>query len=298
MDNGIGAGIVTYNPDIERLSLNINSILKQVNTLVIIDNNSENYNEIEKIADNRKIILVHNNVNVGIGAALNQIVEKLHSFNMNWALLLDQDSIIDEEIIFNYEKYLDSNIGLLTPYIVDINKITLEEYKKLKLEKTSLVNFAITSGSLININICNKLGRFDESLFIDGIDTDYCRKLSINKYKQIRVNSTYILHEVGKAEKTFLYRIHRDNAGKFSIMKYYRTNHSLQRIYYMARNNIILTRRYKKYYSSFKGYFFTFSYMFGKILFEKRKIKVFKAVVRGIKDGLNAKVEVYKIKGE
>ena len=127
--------------------------------------------------------------------------------------------------------------------IIDINKMSLEEYKRLKQSDYSYVNFAITSGSLINVNICQQLGGFDNMLFIDCVDLDYSKKVEIEGYKQIRINSTYLLQQVGNAEKTKIMRVHKDNAGKISIMPYYRTNHSLFRQYYMARNHIIIINK-------------------------------------------------------
>ena len=42
----IGAGIVTFNPDIGRLKENIDAILPQVSELVIVDNGSANVDEV------------------------------------------------------------------------------------------------------------------------------------------------------------------------------------------------------------------------------------------------------------
>ena len=50
------AGIVLYNPDVERLHENINGIINQVDALILIDNGSDNIKEIEnKYNDTEKI---------------------------------------------------------------------------------------------------------------------------------------------------------------------------------------------------------------------------------------------------
>ena len=46
MNNSIIAGIVTFNPDIDRLVRNVNSIKNQVDQVVLVDNGS---NEMEMI---------------------------------------------------------------------------------------------------------------------------------------------------------------------------------------------------------------------------------------------------------
>ncbi len=49
--NNILAGIVLYNPQIERLILELKSIEKQVQKICMFDNGSNNYSEIEKVID-------------------------------------------------------------------------------------------------------------------------------------------------------------------------------------------------------------------------------------------------------
>ncbi|UVP54719.1 hypothetical protein [Bacteroides thetaiotaomicron] len=55
----IVAGIILYNPDIDRLMDNISAISPQVESIIIIDNNSINIIEFEeKLTRNNKIKLV------------------------------------------------------------------------------------------------------------------------------------------------------------------------------------------------------------------------------------------------
>ena len=215
------AGIVTYNPDIKRLKKNIESIYSSLETLIIVDNYSSNIVDIiDLIKDYSKITLIKNKENLGIATALNEIVNLSIKLEYQWTLLLDQDSICDSRIISEYKEYLlYPNVGLLCPYIIDINKINLNQYKKLSLPKYSKVKYAITSGTLIKNEIFSKVGGFWDELFIDAVDIDYSEKLRINGFEQIRVNTTYLLQEVGHAEKTKILRIHRDHAGKFRFIK-------------------------------------------------------------------------------
>ena len=291
------AGIVTFNPKIERLKENIDAIISNLPVLIIVDNNSNNYIEISELAKNYdNILTIKNDINEGIAKALNQIVSESISLKFDWTLLLDQDSICDNNIFNHYSKALldeQDDVGLLTPYIIDTNKMTIEEYRRLTLPKCSKVKFAITSASFINNNVFEKVKGYDEFLFIDCVDLDYSKKLEINNYKQIRVNDTYLLQEVGSAERTHIYRLHKDNAGKLSLQPYYRTNHSLFRQYYMARNNIIIIRKYKHYNNQISSYIFAFVYLFAKLIVEKNKVKLLKAQIRGIRDGIKADVDVY-----
>lgn len=69
------AGIVLYNPDLGRLKENIESICKQVDKVILIDNGSDNIREIEDlIKEYLNCILLKNGENMGIAYALNQIL--------------------------------------------------------------------------------------------------------------------------------------------------------------------------------------------------------------------------------
>ena len=49
MDTKIFAGIVTFNPEIRRLEDNILAIKGQVESIIVVDNNSDNLKDFEKI---------------------------------------------------------------------------------------------------------------------------------------------------------------------------------------------------------------------------------------------------------
>lgn len=57
----ISAGIVTYNPEMQRLEENINAIIGQVDEVVLVDNGSANIKEIEQKWENAsKISIIKN----------------------------------------------------------------------------------------------------------------------------------------------------------------------------------------------------------------------------------------------
>ncbi|WP_163144061.1 glycosyltransferase family 2 protein [Bacillus sp. 22-7] len=289
------AGIVLFNPEIDRLTDNIAAIKEQVNKIILIDNNSNNSDQILKEYElSEEFIIVRNNENKGIATALNQICEIAEKNEYEWVLLLDQDSVCSPNLIESYKKYIsDESVALLTPYIIDINKLSFDEYSELKLPETSAVNWAITSGSLIRLKTWEKVGRFYDDLFIDAVDIDYSIRLKLNGYKQIRVNREYLLQEVGHAEPTCIMRPHKDNSGKWTIKRYYRSNHSLLRQYYMTRNNIIIARKYSQYIPMMKSVSFTMVMSLPKPFVEKNKFKLLHSLILGFKDGFKFKVIKY-----
>lgn len=291
------AGIVLFNPEKERLFNNIETIYKQVDEIIIVDNNSGNINCIrEMIGELNKITLIENSENLGIAAALNQICSFAHSKKYEWVYLLDQDSISSTTIIESYKEFINlPKVALLTPFIIDINKLSIEEYKSYKLPNYTEVYWAITSGTMIKLQVWKAVGGFYKELFIDGVDFEYSMKLKLNNYKQYRINTEYLLQEVGKAEPTFLVRPYKDNAGKWSLKRHYSSNHSTLRYYYMIRNKIIITRKYREHVSIVKEILFLVIFIIAKILFEKNRLSLVKSIYKGFIDGINFKTEKYKI---
>lgn len=264
--NKICTGIVTYNPDILKLESNIKSIIKQTSKIIILDNASKNYDEIENmILKKYSIDVIRNCENLGIAKALNQLCEKATNENYDWILTLDQDSISPNTLIENLTKYTERDVAIVAPNIVYKNNESFAIQKK----GVEHVEWVITSASLTNLKLWSKI-KFDENLFIDGVDRDYCTRANRLGYKIVKDFDIELLHELGNLKCIKIF-------GK----TIYITNHSPFRKYYMIRNVIYLDKKLNQNRS--------FKYISKNILktvfFEKQKIKKLKAIFNGIKDG-------------
>lgn len=272
------AGIVLYNPEINRLNENISAIKNQVDKVILIDNNSSNIEEIKNlIKDEKRVDLIRNNQNMGIAIALNQILERANKEGYEWALTLDQDTICPHNIISEYELNINSypDIGIICPYIIDINISNGDEYKLVENKDPEFIERCITSGSLTNVKIWEKIGGFDNEMFIDYVDFEYCKRLEINNYKILLINKVAIFHEVGKSSLVKVFN------KQFSI-----NNHSELRKYYYFRNRVYTYRKHKNYYNLTKE-----SIKLVKCViflsFEKHSIKKIRVALKGINDGFN-----------
>ena len=82
--NRVMAGVVCYNPDIDTLEKNLNSIVSQADETLIVDNNSANSRDIDKLVSgfnkfgNKRVSILHNPDNYGVSKALNQIMQNLN----------------------------------------------------------------------------------------------------------------------------------------------------------------------------------------------------------------------------
>ena len=110
------AGVVVwYNPD-SKSKENIDSYLKYLDRLYIVDNS--NYkNEVPK---SKKILYLPNMDNLGIAEALYRGVRNASVGGYNWLVRLDQDSYFIGNDLLELEKYIENktieNIGIVSPW--------------------------------------------------------------------------------------------------------------------------------------------------------------------------------------
>lgn len=275
------AGIVLYNPDINRLKSSISELISEVDKICLIDNASLNINDIEKLATNN-VFVIKNEKNFGIAKALNQLLDFSYQTKADYLLTLDQDSILKKsmlEIMLNYVN--EKDVAMICPIINDLNrkKVIKQQNKIKELDR------CITSGTLMNLELCKEIGYFDEKMFIDYVDFDYCKRIKLAGKKIIRVKGAVINHEIGKRSKH-----------KFLFLTVYPTNHNSTRIYYYARNIKYYCRKYKNS-MDFKEKLMEYMYLVWKfvsiILYEDYKKEKIKKFVIGLKD--SKKIEVLKI---
>lgn len=299
MDCSCVAGIVLYNPDFNRMLTNIESIYKQVGNLIIFDNGSNNIESIEKqlrVYNNIKLIKSPNNV--GIAHALNVIVSEAAKLGYKWVLTLDQDSVCHKNTINMFSKYYsDKSTAIICPYVIDSRR--KNEIYVIPEEEITYLDFCITSGSFINVEIWNKIGGFNDWLFIGLVDTEYCKRLRILGYKIIRVNSILLDHELGnlvpsKLANLYLWIGNITRCSSIKKLSYIRAV-SPFRAYYGTRNYIYLIKKYKLYTNVFSGIFYLFKSSLTAILRGKNKLKIISAIVNGIKDGIKVKVVPFNV---
>lgn len=272
---GIAAGIILFNPDLLRLQENIAAIHQQVDLLVFIDNHSDNLQLIERdYADYENITIIKNEENFGIAKALNQAMLFCQSKGYTWVLTLDQDSVCPSNLIEEYTKYLDlPNVAIISPVIDDRNMResstvlhSADDYEE--IEK------CITSATLTNVDIWEKLDGFDESMFIDLVDFEYCMRILQQGYKILRVNTVILLHEVGRITQP-----------KFLFWDLIILNHSPFRKYYIARNIIYLAKKHKTPGGIIMAYLRTIKLLLQTEVYEDDKVKKGIAILRGIRSG-------------
>lgn len=265
----IPAVIVLYNPSINNLK-SIDNYKTFIDKLYIVDNTED---DIIRFQSDDKIKYIKFADNKGIACALNLGAKEAIKDGYKFLLTLDQDSKFTSEhlreMVDFLKKYKRDDLGLISPYHElkfqqDITNGNVEEMIEV-----------MTSGNIINLDAYCKVGGYDDSLFIDCVDTDYCMKLNLNHFKVLRLNYIKMKHSLGNM------KIH--HILNKSVVSY---NHDATRMYYIARNNLYINEKYKSVFPEHCSWLLRC--IKGQkrrvILFEKNKLKKLFMIKKGYRD--------------
>jgi rhamnosyltransferase len=243
------------------------------------------------------ISVIRGRTNVGIAAALNRLAEVTVSGGASTLLTLDQDSVSASDMVSTLAAEMGPRVGMVTPFIVDRNKLTLEEFELLRLPRIEQYRQparrgAITSGALLNLDAWKQVGGFDELFFIDYVDYDFNQRVLEAGYIIYRANRTALLHEVGLATPTWLWTPRKDLAGRWRIERFFAFGHSPTRCYYKARNRIIFTRKHGRNLGlSHEGVWQIPQQVFLTLAFESQRGAKLKSFAQGVRDGCRVQLQ-------
>lgn len=235
--NNIAGVVILYFPDETDVVKNIESYIEHLSVLFIIDNTGKKADSVtRKFENNQKVIYISNLQNEGIAASLNKAAAMAHQRNCRWLLTMDQDSFFEKEEGRNYfssferEFFNKEDIGVVSP-------AHFSEMVKDKHDLYSDLVSVLTSGNLVQLNIWKQINGFDERLFIDEVDHEYCYRVKLSGYRIVQFNSIFLNHQLGK----------KNTGGYFGVIsKRKRTIHSPERLYFMVRNYLYVKRKYKR----------------------------------------------------
>lgn len=277
----IYAGITFYEP--EQSSVDYVLLLSNLFDRVIIFDNSEVKNtDLDQLFSNKeKYIYINNGKNLGLSIAYNTMIRYSLDNKSQYLMLFDQDSCFNITKVKNFLndiRKLDENqktnvmIYAMRTYFFDSELKLIDQNGE--YENTQ---FAITSGSCINIPLLAQAKIFyDENIFIDHLDYDFCSRVIKQNYKIMLCNKYCVKQQLGYKVKN-------------------KICYSPIRFYYFTRDKLYLNKRNH----TFPIYIYynckTIAYIiFKKILLnEDKKIIKFKYFIKGFKDYLKKKTGCY-----
>lgn len=279
--DSIAIVIVSFNPTSNIIEL-VNIFDSSI-PIIIIDNNStgESTIYIYKLKEKLNVDVILNDSNLGIAKALNQGVELSIQKNKKWTLLFDQDSLPNMEILKSiqncYQFFNDKEKIALIGVNYDTNASRFVKKQVLLKNKFIEIDAIITSGSILNNKIYSEIGPFIDDFFIDCVDLEYCLRIIDRGYKTYFCTEVGFNHKIGDLKTKTILGINIKS-----------TNHSILRRYYMARNNIIISKQYifkNPLWVIKKNILYSLS-LLQIILVDDDKIAKLKSSLKGILNGI------------
>jgi rhamnosyltransferase len=232
----IAACVILYNPD-NSVSDNISSYITNFDKTFIFDNSEKSWFDINQLSNhNSDILFINDGENKGISKRLNQACDLAIENNCDFLLTMDQDSFFESDAITNYLNCIQLYTEKEKVAMFGVNYENRLERMNCKSVQKRLL---ITSGSIINLEVYKNVGRFDENLFIDFVDTEYCFRSILKNYSLISFQNIYMHHQIGSTYNKVSLK---------NLKKNERSLHSSVRLYYMTRNFFYLKNLYNKHF--------------------------------------------------
>ena len=296
----VSAVIVTHHPD-AAFSARVARVSRQVGRVVIVDNGSNDaeLKMLDELATDPSVELIVNAENLGVAQALNAGIQRAVTRGHAWALLLDQDTEVNEDMVATLLRIHAAHphperlavIGSHYPGANDIDiDIDIDGDSRIPEAARPVahagqwdeVEAVITSGSLLPLAVHAAVGPFREELFIDYVDIDYCRRARAKGYRVIKTRKPLMSHAIGSP-----------TMHEWLWLKKWTTNHSSDRRYYIARNDTVMLRESGRYAAggwAVKSFFRCLRHCKRIVLYERSKTAKIMAVAHGWWDGVRGRM--------
>lgn len=281
-----------HRPEHEVLPITLARLLRQSGVRALLIDNSESEagrSYATRMADELGIELIRNESNIGVAAAHNIGLRKALSDGFDYALILDQDSELEEDTItrlVDAHRFLESKdlpVGAVGPAFSDPRSgfsfpfVSLRTLRMQRLEpapgQAVECDLLISSGCLISARTLRSVGGMDERLFIDFVDIEWCLRARSLGWKLFGVADAHMRHTIGD-------RILRILGRSIPV-------HSPARNYYLVRNALLVARKpYLTWrWRAHLAYRIVGQLVLFTVFFPDRPARI-RCMVRGFADGL------------
>ena len=276
--------MVTYHPDAE-FPARLAGISRQVAAVVIVDNGSDaELAMLREAASDPRVTLVLNRENLGVARALNIGIQRALALGLSMAVLFDQDSRVDgdlvETLLAIHDSFPAGRLGLVgSGFRTGDGSAPHSNTGEVAAPPWVDAEYVITSGSLLPLAAYSAIGPFREEFFIDYVDLDYCKRAAARGLRVIQSRRALMSHSIGAPTH------HR-----WLWMTKSTTNHSADRRYYGARNKTVMLREYGNYRRGgwiLKSLLSCLKICKRVLLYEDSKVPKLRALLSGWWDGVH-----------
>lgn len=180
--------VVTYYPDEELLTKNIQAFVNELDKVLIWENTPEKEKLKYRFVQHEKIEYCGDGAN-SIARALNYAWRYARQNDYDYLLTMDQDSLFLD--FPSYKKTVLEN-SLSQDAIYGPN------FSRKPIDPIQEKHYTITSGMMLPVTVLDAVGGYDEFFAVDGLDLDLClraRQIGIRTYV---IRDSTLKHKFGK----------------------------------------------------------------------------------------------------
>lgn len=271
----LAAIVVLYNNTSEVID-NIKSYIDDVKVIYCIDNSDK---ETHLLDEMKKVVYIPQYKNIGLAKALNLGCNRAIEDGADSLITFDQDTFCEKNTVKKLKDRLEKdNDNVFVPNIKTIYRGNQAERifsdECLMSEDDEVLDWAITSGTIMSTKTYINMQGFDDNLFIGQIDQDFCFRLKKNNKRILKLGDAYIYQELGNTTKVKIFSktLHISNLSPF-------------RYFYIFRNERYLRKKWGHEYKNY--YVKLYKYIISIIFFESNKLNKLKSCMEGFKCGKN-----------
>ena len=299
--------IVTYQPEAQVFNELLNRLAPQVDNICIVDNSPPENNTAFSVALSVEINLdrlffLRLGDNYGIATALNQGIEIAISEGADFVLLSDQDSFPTANMVsglvaaFNALQDQGIRVGAVGPVFTDLHTSLSYPFQsslpkhlfyvhrrpaqnKPHIEALTL----ITSGTLIPVEVFEKIGFMREDFFIDQVDIEWCHRARAHDY---------FLFGTGWAK--MYQRMGDDNLRVWYLRWRNESAYSPTRLYYRLRNFVALCKlSFIDWRWKLRSSWYLLGVVYSHIIFGSQRFECLGMCVKGVWHGIIGRMGRY-----
>jgi rhamnosyltransferase len=284
------AVISAYRPPSELVG-RVEGLLRQFSTVVVVDDGSDDDGVVVRQCREKGATTVALPSNQGIAAALNRGVAEVRAVApaVEFVVTFDQDSspgagYLDGLAAAAREAARDEvPVGCLGPGRINGSGVPSARPAGSYAEIVE----PIQSGMLVPLRILEEIGGFDETLFIDGVDTDTYWRLREAGYVAVAARAVSLDHQLGSRSQARLFGRPLVWRGQpVMIMQ-----SAPFRYYYLARNRCALIRRHGRSFAApmARGLALDLRHLVVVLVLGSDRSTRMRFAVRGLIDGMRGK---------
>ena len=244
----VWAVVVTYRPELEKLGLLLDSLMLQVNGVVVVDNGSSE-SVLAWLGAYQSVIplkVVPLGGNKGIATAQNIGIEYASEQSPGYIILFDHDSQPERDMVHKLKAVAEAkavagvDVAAVGPRYRDErqdNPPPFIQVRGLKVKRQPCacgdsvveVDYLIASGCLMPMRALTAVGKMQEDLFIDYVDIEWGLRAKNKGFQSFGACAALMSHDLGDEPFVFLGKTY--------------PHHSALRHYYHFRNAIWMYRQ-------------------------------------------------------